>query len=106
MRGRVGIGAGSGPSIGGRPALTPRNLGDISGAETHKLVVDEMPSHDHTGRTGSTQSALADPTDAGTTGGHDIADNGSHSHSIPLQGNDQPHNNMQPFLVLRYLIKY
>lgn len=106
MRGRVGVGAGANPGTVTLPALTPRSLGDISGAETHTLTVEQMPRHDHTGTTGSTQSALSAPTDAGTTGGHDIADNGPHSHSIPLQGNDQPHNNMQPFLVLRYLIKY
>lgn len=100
MRGRVGIGYGTGAG------LTPRSLGDISGAETHTLTVGEMPAHDHGGSTGSTNAALIGSTTTASIAGHEVADNGSHSHTIPSQGGGGAHNNMQPYVVLRYLIKY
>ena len=103
MRGRVGVGYGNGNG------LTPRNLAVIGGAETHTLTVGEMPAHNHGGSTGSTESAATNSTDAGVggfAGSHAVADNGSHSHTISAQGGGSAHNNMQPYLVLRYLIKY
>ena len=103
MRGRVGVGAGDGDGAG--TALTLRNLGAKGGAETHTLTVGEMPAHDHGGSTGESDSALPGSTNSGALG-HAIADNGPHSHTIPSQGGGSAHNNMQPFLVIRYLIKY
>jgi microcystin-dependent protein len=102
MRGRVGIGYGTGSG------LTARSLGAKGGAETHTLTVEEMPGHDHGGSTGGTTSAATNSTDAGVVviSGTSVADNGSHSHTISSQGGGQGHNNMQPFLVIRYLIKY
>lgn len=41
LSGRTVIGAGTG---GG---LTPRNVADIGGAETHVITTDQMPSHTH-----------------------------------------------------------
>ena len=100
MRGRVGIGYGTGAG------LTTRNLGVSGGAETHTLTVDQMPAHDHGGSTGSTNAALIGSTTTASIAGHEVADNGSHSHTIPSQGGGSAHNNMQPYVVLRYLIKY
>jgi len=104
MRGRVGVGYGDGDGDG--TALTARNLGGSGGEENHKLTLNEMPIHNHSGSTGITAGANTGKT--GTTGGltSDVADDGSHSHTIPDAGGDVPHNNMQPFLVIRYLIKY
>lgn len=42
MRGRAGIGAGSGPG------LTTRSLGSTVGTEQHTLTTAQMPSHNHT----------------------------------------------------------
>ena len=110
MRGRVGIGAGTGPGtgdgLGPNKQLTIRNLGEKSGVETHALNVNEMPAHDHGGSTGTTTGADTGSTGTATISQHNVADDGSHSHTIPLQGGGQGHNNMQPFLVIRYLIKY
>jgi microcystin-dependent protein len=103
MRGRVGIGYGHGSG------LTNRNLlGDISGAETHILTTPQMPAHNHGGSTGITGGAGGsvnvgpDIAIDGTT----AANNASHSHTIATDGSGNAHNNMQPFLVIRYLIKY
>lgn len=112
MQGRVGVGRGSGAT------LTPRNLGDISGSETHTLTVAQMPSHNHEitdpGHThgyykntndqsvGSTIfETAADETDI-------LSDTGRSTTGISIinNGGGSPHNNMQPYVVLRYLIKY
>jgi len=112
MRGRAGIGLGQGS------ALTNRTLGATGGAETHTLTVTEMPSHNHgvtdPGHThgyvntpsdqsvfpGAGESA-ADQADVGQTTGSSFT-----GISIDLSGGGAAHNNMQPFVVLRYLIKF
>jgi len=110
MRGRVGIGAGTGPGtgdgLGPNKQLTIRNLGEKSGAETHTLTVGEMPSHNHGGSTDTSTGANTGSTGTFGAGENIVADNGSHSHAINPQGGGSAHNNMQPFLVIRYLIKY
>ena len=100
MRGRIGVGSGNGSG------LLAKTLGTTGGAESHTLTVDEMPAHDHGGSTGSTNAALIGSTTTASIAGHEVADNGSHSHTIPSQGGGSAHNNMQPYVVLRYLIKY
>ncbi len=103
MQGRVGIGAGTGTG------LTTRNLGAIGGAETHTLTVNEMPSHNHGGLTGDATINLRFCQGGGSaltysssgTAGTDI-----HNHTIASQGGNAPHNIMQPYVVLQYLIKY
>jgi microcystin-dependent protein len=104
MRGRVGIGAGTGTG------LTTRNLGDKSGAETHTLTVNEMPSHNHGGSTGD--ATIGQRLFQGNSGGSPgYSSTGStlphiHNHTIASQGDNAPHNIMQPYVVLSYLIKY
>jgi len=110
---RVPIGAGTGAQdatagagrISGGTALTTRGLGYWGGAETHSLILAQMPSHRHTlnavsslTQTGSAQAAGAAGTPAwGVTdyaGGSSAGSNGD------------SHNNVQPFLVLKFIIKY
>ena len=101
MRGRVGVGYGPGNG------LTPRNLAVIGGAETHTLTVGEMPAHNHDGYTGYAGSAAESESVAQSgIGSAQVAGSNEHRHTIPLQGGGSAHNNMQPYLVLRYLIKY
>ena len=84
-------------------------LGATGGAETHTLLTTQMPSHNHTGvvqqredynpTTGTTtQSALG----FGDTRG------GSRASASPLTinntGGGQAHNNVQPTVVLNYII--
>ena len=102
-RGRVAIGLGSGSG------LTTRNLGDKGGEETHTLSLNEIPSHSHslTRRSNpddgayDTNNAHQDESSAATT---DRADLGLFNTSSA--GGSTSHNNMQPFITLRSLIKY
>lgn len=103
LRGRVGIGAGQGTDLSNRVFATS------GGEETHALTIDEMPSHSHTLTRKSNLDAGAydtgdvnqDESSAATT---DRAVLGPFNTSSVGSGN--AHNNMQPFLVIRYLIKY
>jgi len=103
MRGRVGVGAGPGA------ALSLRTLGATGGEENHTLTTNEMPSHSHslTRRSNPDDGAYdtgnlhQDESSAATT---DRADLGLFNTNNT--GSGDAHNNMQPFLVLRYFIKY
>lgn len=107
MRGRVGIGAGTGP------ALTARPLGEQSGVETHALNEGEMPAHSHSSNaTGGTIGLItSNGSNTAATGLDTTSGEPNLFASIPAltinpTGSGAPHNNMQPYVVLRYLIKY
>ena len=93
LKGRVIVGVDNGA---GR--VTSNNtLGASGGEERHQLTIDEMPSHRHSqfGRTGAlNKDGSGNPI---SYGGEDP--------SGPA-GGDQPHNNMQPYLALNYIIKH
>ena len=107
IRGRVSVGTGTGAG------LSSRTLGNTGGAETHQLSVGEMPSHSHTSNaTGGSVGLI-------TSTGSNTAANGLDNTSgepdlfatlpgltINSTGSSNAHNNMQPFIVLNYLIKY
>ena len=103
MRGRVGVGLGQGAGLSNRP------LADISGSETHTLTEAQIPAHRHelTRRINpdsgafDTDSAHSNESSAATTD-RDV----DGSFTTTNTGGGLPHNNMQPYVVLRYLIKY
>jgi microcystin-dependent protein len=120
MLGRVGVGA---VGAGLRPGLSERLMGTSGGAETHTLTTSEMPSHNHTltdpghnhnlqtlqdDYNGSEGGPPAFTTDSGNTiDTHtNIVQTAYTGITIASAGNGNSHNNMQPFLVIRYLIKY
>lgn len=89
LRGRTVIGAGDGTG------LTPRYRAETVGAETHQLTVDEMPAHTHA----INRSIVAA---AGTQ--RRAIEGASSDSGTQSTGGDQAHNNMQPSLVLEYII--
>ena len=101
LRGRVPLGL---DNLGGASANTVTNaaadsLGGTEGAETHTLLEAEMPSHTHS------YTISPDRVDNGTSSGttdYWINDTGVSTGSA---GSDSPHNNMQPYIALSYIIK-
>lgn len=90
-RGRAVAGAGTGSG------LTARSLGQQMGAEDHQLTLPELPAHTHnTAKSRSTLSATA-----GAAGGVSVTG----SDPTGSAGSDTAHNNMQPSLVLNWIIK-
>jgi microcystin-dependent protein len=107
MRGRVGVGLGQGAGLTNRP------LADISGAEMHMLTEEQMPIHNHTSNAngGEGETGLAHFTGSNTltaldTTNGEISNTTTAALTINNTGGGQSHNNMQPYVVLRYLIKY
>lgn len=98
LRGRIGVGSYEGSSDASYN-LTQRTRGDISGAETHTLNINEMPAHTHTYLGIQSQSAAS--------GLDNVAENSPRpTETTSSTGGNQAHNNMQPYVVVRYLIKY
>jgi microcystin-dependent protein len=61
--------------IGSGSGLSTRQMGDLSGAETHQLTVPELAQHRHTGQTDLSGTLIT------------INTNGSHFHTITAPGN-------------------
>ena len=98
---------------GNGPGLTPRILGESGGENTLALIVSEMPAHTHT--------AMCDPigitlTNAPKDGVWAIPETEAYNsqpssrsgtmdmRAISTAGGSMPHNNMQPFLGLTFII--
>jgi len=90
LQGRVVAGMG-GSLLSGTDAL-----GDTGGAATHTLTEAEIPSHSHN----AYGSGIANGGFNGSYG-----DAGSQNVSTSLTGGGQAHNNVQPTMILNYIIK-
>jgi microcystin-dependent protein len=95
LRGRTVAGFGD---VSGWPGVIgDLDLGEVVGAETHKLTEAEMPKHTHNyTRYGSTGSG-------GPISLDDRCPNSTYK-TAPA-GGDQPHNIVQPTMALNYIIK-
>jgi microcystin-dependent protein len=105
LRGRVPIGPGQGPG------LAPRTNAEVGGVEAHALTLDELPSHTHLVQVTTLNGGSEDPTaglyarnPAAIPNFHPTADSDMAADAIATTGSGQPHNNMQPFLTVSYII--
>ena len=95
------------------PGLTSRRLGQHGGAEMVTLTEAQMPNHTHTANASDDN---ATSNDAGgrliargaTRGGVLFAQSTNfgamHSQSLSNAGGSQPHNNMQPYMAINFII--
>jgi len=75
-------------------------LGATGGSETHTLVEAQLAAHTH--------NVLHQTTDTSPGGGGtdaDIVRSGSSERATSSTGSDTPHNNVQPTIILNYIIK-
>jgi len=115
LRGRTPLGYGSGPG------LTARQIGAKGGAQTVTLNQLELPGHTH--QTSAVAKATSDLADTSAAGGEFFAEspdgaswapgtsssknkmkNGTAKATISNTGGSQAHNNLSPYLGIRYII--
>jgi microcystin-dependent protein len=104
LQGRAAMGAGAGPG------LTPRTIGEAGGSEAVSLLSTQMPGHSHG------LAAQSSPADRGNALGARLAQTADDVYAAPVAGGPlaagalaavgggQPHNNMQPFLAIGFVI--
>jgi len=107
LRGRVPMHAGTGPG------LTPHQLGQKSGSESVVLTASQLPSHNHAANCvapGGNSSDAANnfwADDAGVSSGtyHSGPPTATmNAGAIGSSGGGQPHDNMQPYQVVNFII--
>ncbi len=103
-------------NFGNGPGLTPRVLGERGGGNSVTLLNTELPSHTHGVNASNSPAEGSDPTNAlwAATGGPrggppEYTTNGGspalmNIGALTPQGQSQPHNNLQPYLTLNFVI--
>lgn len=113
LRGRVPVGVGSGPG------LPPIVEGQVGGETSHTLIITEMPAHNHTATTQI--NAQSGAGNSGAPGGKYPAASSTRDSiysdatnatmnanaaqvTVGIAGGSQPHNNMQPYQGINFII--
>lgn len=110
MRGRVPVGLdGMGENDAGRvtveaSGIDGRIMGATGGEQSHTLISDETPAHLHT-YTRTTTATLNNTTYGYSETQSIIAVTGQSTTNTSSQGGGLPHNNMQPSIMVGWLIK-
>jgi microcystin-dependent protein len=107
LQGRVPISQGQGPG------LTSRGVGEAAGKEFVTLLANQTPGHTHPAYCSNDVGTSYDPAgqvwsqDAGGNqeyGSGAVAGHQMSPSAIQPAGGGQPHNNLQPYVVLNYCI--
>lgn len=93
------------------PGLTARRLGERGGTETVTLSEAQMPAHNHSAMASGTGANSRDPGDhvlatplgRGSAIYQDSTNTGDFQ-QLQNTGGGQPHNNLQPFLSMYFII--
>ena len=107
LQGQVAVGAGQGPG------LSPYSVGQTGGTETVTLVANQLAAHNHPA------SAIHDAGNSYSPAGDSWSADGANraklyrsadptvpmgANAVSPAGGNQPHTNLQPYLVLNYCI--
>ena len=93
------------------PGLSLHDLGETGGSDTVSLLLSEIPAHTHTASCNPGMGDKYGPpgnfwaTDAG--GNNEYASSSGSNmapDAVGAAGGNQPHNNLQPYLVLNFCI--
>jgi microcystin-dependent protein len=106
---------GSAPMQAGQgPGLTLRDLGEVGGEQTVTLLNTEMPAHSHQAKAGTSGGQPGPGNNAWSSGLKTAAPlyaaSATQSNvpmsplALSLAGGSQPHNNLQPYLGLTFII--
>jgi microcystin-dependent protein len=104
LQGRTPIFYGQGPG------LSLRDIGEIGGIETVSLLQSEMPNHTHQLRNTNEPAEVNNPLNATMTTASAAIYNSAtananmNSGSLVPFGNNQPHNNMMPYITYYFNI--
>ena len=114
LRGRCAVGIGQGPG------LSQRAQGEMSGTENVTLIQTQMPAHTHNLMASTADGTTNVPTEAVIAANKvpidrsNVVDGNAFVQSSPntvmnpqsigAAGGNQPHNNMQPYLAMNYVI--
>jgi microcystin-dependent protein len=112
MRGRASVGSGRGPG------LTDRRIGQKLGTETNTLNQTQLPTHNHSAQLRAESAAGTSGNPTGNLLGVVTTEADIYAPPVPAEevdmssdaivvnnsGGGQPVNNMQPSLVLNYII--
>lgn len=97
LRGRVPIGMGQGRG------LSSYQQGEADGVESVTLNRNQMPSHGH-GMSGAGAQSTDRPTGMAPAEGGSYGSASVVMAPTTISGGDQPHENMQPYLAMNYII--
>jgi len=97
------------------PGLTSRSLGQKGGVETVTLTEQQMPNHTHTMMASPSPGEQPGPVAngqgntfargvGGSLYGSDASQVAMAAETLPTMGGGQPHNNLQPYLAMHFII--
>jgi microcystin-dependent protein len=106
LRGRFPVHQGQGAG------LSPRTLGEMAGSESVTLQLTQIPSHNHIPVASTTAGNSNDPGGMYWASSASVpqylpgdqANTNMNTGAIGSTGGSQPHDNMQPYLVINFII--
>jgi microcystin-dependent protein len=96
--------------MGSGPDGTNYQIGELAGTEQETLTIQQIPAHTHpflvNGDSGSTSNAANAMPATGITiyRPDQVANVPLNANAVTPVGGSQPHENMQPFLCINYII--